>query len=68
LAPRRRTARPHTGRIPSADPRSAPAGDDTAAERRLVETLPPLVRLLARQAAIELAAGGAADADAEEPQ
>jgi hypothetical protein len=36
------------------------------AERRLVETLLPLVRLLAKQAAIEFAGGGAADAEAEE--
>jgi hypothetical protein len=64
LAPRR-PAPPHPGRVPSANPLPTPAGDDAIAERRLVETLMPLVRLLAKQAAIELAAGGA---DAEEPQ
>jgi hypothetical protein len=66
LAPYR-PAPPHPGRVPSADPRSALAGD-AIAERRLVETLMPLVRLLAKQAAIELAAGGAGGADAEEPR
>jgi hypothetical protein len=61
LAPHRRPAPPHTGRSPSADPLPAAAG----AEHRLVEQLMPLVRLLAKQAAVELAAG---DAEAEEPQ
>ena len=65
MAPRR-PAPPRPGRIASANPPPAPAGDDAIAERRLVEMLMPLVRLLAKQAAIELAGGGAADAEAEE--
>ena len=64
MAPRR-PAPPYPGRVPSANPLPTPAGDDAIAERRLVETLMPLVRLLAKQVAIELAGGGAADAEAE---
>jgi hypothetical protein len=59
LASRRRPAPPYPGCVPSANPLPAPAGDDAIAERRLVETLMPLVRLLAKQVAIELAGGGA---------
>ena len=65
MAPRRRSAPPHPGRTPSADPLPAPAGDDAVAGRRFVEDLMPLVRLLAKEAASEFAAGGA---DAEEPR
>ena len=66
MAPRR-PAPPYSGRVPSANPLPTLAGDDAIAERRLVETLMPLVRLLAKQVALELV-GGAADAEAEEPQ
>jgi hypothetical protein len=61
LAPRRRRAPQRTGCVSTSNPPLPSSGDNDAAEHRFVETLMPLVRLLARQAAAELVTGGAAD-------